>query len=143
MGVSICTDAALGGSPQIRVTEVPGGSTAGDMLKRKVWAEEVGVNQRVRPLVNHQLVEDLDQKLKMGDLVELAAEPVSLREGIDSQDSQPRLLPLHALAEVDEWTDVSFDEVAVELERERLNQTWARRLRDGKENTRLRHGAER
>lgn len=116
---------------------MPGGSTAGDMQKRKVGEEGgVGGKQRLRTLVNHQVVEDLDQRLKMGDLVELTAEPVSLREGIDS----PRLLPLHALAEVDEWADVSFDEVAVEMERERLNQTWARRLRDGKENMRLRHG---
>lgn len=125
----------------MRVTEVPGGSTAGDMLKRRVGAEEVGVNQRLRPLVNHQLVEDLDQRLKMGDLVELAAEPVSLRE--EGMDEARLLLPLHALAEVDEWSDFSFDDVAVEVERERLNQTWARRPHEGKENMRWRHGMSR
>lgn len=125
------------------MTEVPGGSTAGDMVQRKAGEDRVGVNHRLRPLVNNELVEDLDQRLKMGDMVELAAEPVSLREGIAFQDSQSRLFPLHALAEVEEWTDVSFDEVAVELERERLNHIWGRRMRDAKDNIRLRHWMER
>lgn len=125
------------------MTEVPGGFTAGDILRRKVGEDEGGLHHRLRPLVNHELVEDLDQRLKMGDMVELAAEPVSLREGMNFQDSHPRLLPLHALAEVDEWADVTFDEVAVEIERERLNQTWARRMRDGKESIRLKHKMER
>jgi hypothetical protein len=58
------------------VRELPGDSTLADLLERITDEEKIVGGDAVegRPRVNHNEVEDIHQKLQMGDLVEMVPE---------------------------------------------------------------------
>lgn len=71
------------------VRELSPGSTVGDLVSARSFdLDSLAVNltpadqKEVRVIVNHQFVDDMEQKLKMGDFVEVvtAAQPVLLVE---------------------------------------------------------------
>lgn len=62
---------------KMTVQELPGGSTVADLLHRRVMEDSfaatcgVAFCEELRPRVNHKTVDDIQQILKMGDLVEM------------------------------------------------------------------------
>lgn len=59
------------------VQELPGGSTVADLLHKRSIEDSfaatggVAFYEELRPRVNHKMVDDIQQTLKMGDLVEM------------------------------------------------------------------------
>lgn len=62
---------------KMTVQEMPGGSTIADLLQRSanegslVATPGIGFGEELRPKVNHKVIKDINQRLKMGDLIDM------------------------------------------------------------------------
>eukprot|EP00850_Spirogloea_muscicola_P011948 SM000076S21769 [mRNA] locus=s76:172377:176127:- [translate_table: standard] len=98
------------------VKELPLGATPAELLNEMIHQEHLDLsNSIVRPLVNHEFV-DMEQTLRMGDVVELTVEELDVAE----PDFFLSCLPKHVDDSVEGARGLLIDTAAVDIERERL-----------------------
>lgn len=102
------------------VREVAKASSVADVIRERREIDPRYVNQIVRPLVNHEFVEDMNQNVRMGDVVELVLEADILE---DMEACAPSVLPLHAVSDRQLGLGLGFavDEMLVDFHRQKLN----------------------
>eukprot|EP00245_Coleochaete_scutata_P002771 TRINITY_DN13867_c0_g1_i1.p1 TRINITY_DN13867_c0_g1~~TRINITY_DN13867_c0_g1_i1.p1 ORF type:complete len:832 (-),score=153.56 TRINITY_DN13867_c0_g1_i1:703-3198(-) len=103
------------------VQEFPAGSTASTVIEDRKAKELVGFKRPAfRALVNSELVEDLNQRLCMGDFMELMRCEDDFDGILLDEDLEGRLPPLLPLHVAEEGMVASGKQMAVDRERQRL-----------------------
>lgn len=114
---------------QMIVQELAPGSTAADLLL-KIESERDSVSvsskspsqKRMRPKVNHKVVENFQQQLRMGDLVELTLEPEAVPAMVPLSKRQSELTEAQLTSMLPEAEPCG--KIALEFQREQLKRLY-------------------